>query len=94
MRGPGGLVAVAVAAAALQAASAVEVFNLTWGELREAVGPRQGGSLDDLVPSCDLWHSPFSGSRPNEPSLCITHGNVSVENSRNFFFRKDSDKTR
>ncbi|XP_034231330.1 metal cation symporter ZIP8-like isoform X2 [Thrips palmi] len=55
-------------------------FNLTWGELREATGtlhaPRgPGASLDDLVPACGDWHSPYSQRRPNEPSLCITHPN-------------------
>lgn len=72
------LVMVSVALAAAPPAQAS--FNLTWGELREAMGtahaPRgPGTTLDDLVPACAAWHGPYSQRRPSEPSLCITHGN-------------------
>lgn len=73
------VLAAAVLAVLLLVTQEARAFNLTWGELREAMGPRGGGrggqGPDDLVPSCDHWHSRYSTRPPNEPSLCITHAN-------------------
>ncbi|KAK3910606.1 Metal cation symporter ZIP8 [Frankliniella fusca] len=70
------LVALLAAAVGGVQGAGFRAYNLTWGELREAMVPRGGGGgPDDLVPPCEHWHSPYSLRPLHEPSLCITHAN-------------------